>query len=75
MGSVPPTLDVGIPSVPSHTMNQSSQITNLAENDNPPTGFDFTFDQYGDETQDTVEERDEAKRRRIARVHWHASSF
>ncbi|KAI4288286.1 MAG: hypothetical protein L6R35_002447 [Caloplaca aegaea] len=49
-------------------MNQPSQITNLAENDNPPTGFDFTFDQYGDETQDTVEERDEAKRRRIARA-------
>ncbi|KAL8650041.1 MAG: hypothetical protein Q9210_004053 [Variospora velana] len=68
MGSVQPTLDVGIPSVPSHTMNQSSQITNLAEHDPSPAGFDFSFDQYGDETQDTFEERDEAKRRRIARA-------
>ncbi|KAL9016186.1 MAG: hypothetical protein Q9185_006459 [Variospora sp. 1 TL-2023] len=49
-------------------MNQSSHITNLAEHDTPPAGFDFTFDQYGDETQDTFEERDEAKRRRIARA-------
>ncbi|KAL9014026.1 MAG: hypothetical protein Q9173_001329 [Seirophora scorigena] len=49
-------------------MKQSSQLTDLPDQGTSPTGLNFCFDQYGDETQDTFEERDDAKRRRIARA-------
>lgn len=75
MGSLRPTLDVGIPAVTPQTMKQSSQLTDLPDQGTSPTGLNFAFDQYGDETQDTFEERDDAKRRRIARVQKHCSSF
>ncbi|KAI4114300.1 MAG: hypothetical protein LQ345_004896 [Seirophora villosa] len=68
MGSLRPTLDVGIPAVTPQTMKQSSQLTDLPDQGTSPTGLNFAFDQYGDETQDTFEERDDAKRRRIARA-------
>ncbi|KAI4185281.1 MAG: hypothetical protein LQ348_004398 [Seirophora lacunosa] len=49
-------------------MKQSSQLTDLPDQGTSPTGLNFSFDHYGDETQDTFEERDDAKRRRIARA-------
>lgn len=56
-----------IPKFP-QTMNPTPQISGGDELDTPSGAHDFSFDQYGDETNETFEERDDAKRRRIARV-------
>ena len=67
MGSFQPISENGIPTaVP--TMDQPPQIFGGDDLDTSPTAINFLFDQYGDEFHGDYEERDDAKRRRIAKV-------
>ncbi|KAL8718125.1 MAG: hypothetical protein Q9225_004700 [Loekoesia sp. 1 TL-2023] len=49
-------------------MNAPLQTFGGDEQGNSPTGINFSFDQYGDEAHGGFEDRDDAKRRRIARA-------
>ncbi|KAL9603261.1 MAG: hypothetical protein Q9219_001282 [cf. Caloplaca sp. 3 TL-2023] len=49
-------------------MNHPPQIVGVDEHDTSPTDINFSFDQYGDDGQGGFEDRDDAKRRRIARA-------
>ncbi|KAL9605287.1 MAG: hypothetical protein Q9179_001535 [Wetmoreana sp. 5 TL-2023] len=53
--------DTGNPSAPQIMFGGS-------ENDTSPTGFNFAFDQYTDDPNGGFDERDDAKRRRIAKA-------
>ncbi|KAL8724191.1 MAG: hypothetical protein Q9166_008088 [cf. Caloplaca sp. 2 TL-2023] len=66
MGSFQPT-GSGAPSVP-QSMNTPLQVMGGNGHDMSAAALDFSFDQYGDETNEGFEDRDDAKRRRIARA-------
>lgn len=69
MGSFQQALETGVPNG-SQIMNQPLQIFGGDEQDTSPTAINFSFDQYGDDTQGglELEDREDAKRRRIARA-------
>ncbi|KAL8840135.1 MAG: hypothetical protein Q9170_001483 [Blastenia crenularia] len=67
MGSFQPTSDAGILGAP-QIINHPPQVFNGDEQDTSPTGISFLFDQYGDEAHEGYEDREDAKRRRIARA-------
>ncbi|KAL9029085.1 MAG: hypothetical protein Q9196_002628 [Gyalolechia fulgens] len=67
MGSFQPTLEAGVANAPP-IISQPLQIFGGDEQDTSPTGFNFSFDQYGDDVRGGSEDRDDAKRRRIARA-------
>lgn len=72
MGSLQPPSEAGIPNG-SQTMNAPLQMSGGDEQGTSPTCINFSFDQYGDEAHGGFEDRDDAKRRRIARVKQHGS--
>ncbi|KAL8949834.1 MAG: hypothetical protein Q9222_004099 [Ikaeria aurantiellina] len=70
MGSFQPVPEAGFPSTnTTQTMNPPPQQMFSADDyDTSPTGFNLSLDQFGDEANEGFEERDDAKRRRIARA-------
>lgn len=69
MRSFQPTFEAGVPNAP-QILSQPLQMFGGDEQDTSPTGINFSFDQYGDDAHGGSEDRDDAKRRRIARVQW-----
>ncbi|KAI4177077.1 MAG: hypothetical protein LQ343_000559 [Gyalolechia ehrenbergii] len=67
MRSFQPTFEAGVPNAP-QILSQPLQMFGGDEQDTSPTGINFSFDQYGDDAHGGSEDRDDAKRRRIARA-------
>ncbi|KAL9004353.1 MAG: hypothetical protein Q9188_002825 [Gyalolechia gomerana] len=67
MRSFQPTFEAGVPNAP-QILSQPLQMFRGDEQDTSPTGINFSFDQYGDDAHGGSEDRDDAKRRRIARA-------
>lgn len=70
MGSYQPTPGARLIDLSPQTMDQNSQVLGTEEHDTSPSGLTFAFE-YDDDVQGTFEERDDGKRRRIARVKQH----
>ncbi|KAL9585687.1 MAG: hypothetical protein Q9212_001383 [Teloschistes hypoglaucus] len=67
MGSLQQASDTGNPVLPQF-VNTSSQIFGANDHDISPTAPNFPFDHYGDDVNEGPDDRDDAKRRRIAKA-------
>ncbi|KAL8803518.1 MAG: hypothetical protein Q9182_003119 [Xanthomendoza sp. 2 TL-2023] len=67
MGSFQQQSEAGLPNFP-QIMNPAPQIIGGDDLDTSPTALEFSYDQYGDEAYEGFGEKDDAKRRRIARA-------
>ncbi|KAL8630922.1 hypothetical protein Q9189_003339 [Teloschistes chrysophthalmus] len=74
MDSFQQASDTGNPILPQF-VNTSSQIFGANDHDISPTAPNFPFEHYGDDLNEGPDDRDDAKRRRIAKVFWHLTHY
>ncbi|KAL8903757.1 MAG: hypothetical protein Q9207_003717 [Kuettlingeria erythrocarpa] len=67
MGSFQPTPGEGLLNISPETINRNPRVFGTDEHDNVPSAHNFSFE-YDDDLQGTFEERDDGKRRRIAKA-------
>ncbi|KAL8998507.1 MAG: hypothetical protein Q9169_002450 [Polycauliona sp. 2 TL-2023] len=67
MDSFQKTPEASAPGIP-QIVNLAPQLVGANEQNLSSPTFDFSFDQYGDEINEGFDDRDDAKRRRIARA-------
>lgn len=68
MGSFQPVSDTGNSMIPQFG-DTSQQMFGANDHKTSPPATNFLFDQYGDDANEGPDDRDDAKRRRIAKVY------